>query len=144
MELAEVSVICSASSMIHEGFLDQFLTIIEGPFHLYGRDILSQGGELFFLERADQSRGVEHMNPDPGNVQETIGHCTSGIARGGHQHMDFLVHIPGIVAQEPGQEAGSHILESQGGPVKELQGIEVLFHLDQGGVKIDRILRNGA
>ena len=74
---------------IHEGILDQCLTVIENTINLNGGDVLSKCGELALLNGADFAFGVEHIDVDALNTEGTVGNCATCVARSSHEDVDF-------------------------------------------------------
>ena len=60
---------------IHEGGLDESLAVVEDAIDLYGGDVLAQGGELTFLNGRHLALGIEDIDVDALNTEESVGHC---------------------------------------------------------------------
>ena len=73
---------------VGEGFFDHLLAIVEGSLYFEGGDVLSEGGELEFLDAADLPGGVEDDDPDAFHVIEAAGDGAAGIAGGRDQYGD--------------------------------------------------------
>ena len=131
---------------IHEGSLHQGLAVIKDTVHLNRCDVLAQRGELAFLNGADLALGIEHIHVDALDAQETVGHRRARVAAGGHEHVDRRVGrgSPATISQEVLQQAGhkpsTYILEGQGGAVEQFQRVDVLLHLHDGTVELQRVV----
>ena len=105
---------------IHEGVLYHCLAIVEDAVHLDGGDVLSEGGELAFLDGRYLALGIEHIDVDALYAKEAVGNGRTGVARGGNEDIDealtslLLVEI----AQKACHKACADILEGEGGTME--------------------------
>ena len=60
--------------LVHEGFLDETLTVVEHTFHLKSRYVLTESGELFLLDEAYLVLWIENGYIDAGHAQESVGY----------------------------------------------------------------------
>jgi len=120
---------------ISESRFHQPLAVVESSVDFQGGDVPAQGRKLFFLDVAHLSGGIENDHVDALHPQEPVGHGAARVAGSGHQHGHRLVGSPQEVAEHPGHETGTYILEGQGGTMKQLQRPDVLRHPDYRAVK---------
>ena len=80
---------------VDECALHHALTVVECSVHLDGGNVFAQCGKLAFLDVAHFSFGVEYIDMDTFNTEESIGHGTSCVARCGYEHIGLLhaLHI---------------------------------------------------
>ena len=127
--------------LIHEGGLHQRLTVVERAVHLDGGDVPSQGGELLLLYLADLSLGVEHIDVNAFHAEEAVGHGTARVARSGYQYIYLLLaFLADEVAQQPGHEAGAHVLEGERRSVEEFERPDVFAHGHQRRIKLKGVI----
>ena len=111
-----------AQVAIQEGGLDQGLAVVEAAIDLQGGDVLSQGGELALLDGTDAPLGVEDEDMRAGNAQEAVRDGAAGVAGRGDEDIDIplLREMP----EETGHETGAYVLEGEGRPMEEFQGVD--------------------
>ena len=129
---------------VHEGGLDQALAVVEDAIDLEGGDVLAEGGELTLLDGRDLALGVEDIDVDAIDAEEAVGDGGTGVTGGCDEDVEaaspLAVRGSGRVLaykvlQEAGHEAGADILEGEGGPVEELEGVDIVLDVDHGGVE---------
>jgi hypothetical protein len=111
---------------VGERFLGEPLTVVERAFDGHREDVAAEGGELALLSRRDLAAWVEHRHPRPRDAVEGPGHGATGVSGGRHQHRRRLVAGGSHPGQQASQKASSHVLEGEGGTVKQLQQPQVL------------------
>ena len=114
--------------LVHEGALHHCLAIVEDTLHLYGGDVLPEGGELALLDGRDLALGIEHVDMDAGDTEETVGNGRTRIAGGGNKNIDQSVASLLLVeiAKQACHEACAHVLEGQCGSMEKFQGIDIV------------------
>ena len=121
---------------VHKGRLHQRLTVVEHAVHLDGGDVLAQRRELALLNRAYLALRIEHIDVDAVNAEEAVGNGRTRVATGSHEDVYrslsfFLFPLSSDkVLQQTRHKACADILEGEGGTMEELQGIDVVLHLD--------------
>ena len=85
MEFAEVKKRTLIELLVGEGLLDQALAIVEGAGDFEGGDVLTEGGELFFLGFADAFRRIKDNDADSGDAEKTVGDGTAGVTGSGNK-----------------------------------------------------------
>ena len=106
---------------IHESGLDEPLAVVKDAIDLDGGDIASECGELAFLDGRDLALGVEDVNVDALDTEESVGDGRARVARGGDEYVDRLVcPLIGLdeVLQQSRHEAGPYVLEGEGRAVE--------------------------
>ena len=99
--------------------LDQGLAVVEHTVYLDGGDVLSQCGELAFLDRTDLALGVEYIDVDAVDTKETVGDCRTRVTAGGDEHIDLSgTLLTDEILKEACHETGTDILECQGGTME--------------------------
>ena len=116
--------------LVHESRLDKRLAVVEHAIHFEGCDVLSEGGELAFLNLAYLPLRIEHIDVNAVNTEESIGYSRTCIARSSNEHVDFLLaFLTHEVLQQTGHEARAYILEGEGRAMEELQRVDVWLYL---------------
>ena len=116
----------AAKVRIQEGGLDQGLAVVETAIDLEGSDILSQGRELALLDGAHPAAGIQDEDVRAGDAQEAVRDGAPGVTGRGDEDID--IPLVGEMAEEPGHEPGADILEREGRPMEEFQGVDPFFH----------------
>ena len=106
---------------VGEGFFDHALAIVETSFYFEGGDVLSEGGELEFLDAAYFPGGVEDDNAYTFYIIETAGDGAAGVAGGRDEYGDGAGVILSEVSEAAAHEAGADVFECEGGTVEELE-----------------------
>ena len=80
------------------------------------------------------------------HAEEAIGHGTARVARGGYKNVDELgAFLSDEILQQTCHEAGTNVLEGEGGAVEEFQGVDRRGDLYNGTVErqglIDQVLQ---
>ena len=128
----------SVQLRIHEGILDQCLTVVEYTVYLNRSDVPAERGELTFLYLADLPFGVEDIYADAIHAEETVGNGRAGVAGGCYEHVDLLLSAAFLsdkVLQQACHEARAYILEGERRTVEEFQCVDVVFDRDDGTVE---------
>ena len=112
--------------IVQEGGLDQRLAVVEAAVDLQGGDVLPQGRELALLDGTDAPAGIQDEDMRSGDTQEAVGDGASRVTGRGDEDID--IPLAAEMAEEPGHEPGADVLESQGRPMEELQGVDSFFH----------------
>ena len=123
-----------AQVVIQERGLDQGLAVVEAAIDLQGCDVLPQGGELALLDRTDAALGIEDEDVRAGNAQEAVRDGAAGVAGRGDEDIDLAL-ILREMPQETGHEARTDVLESEGRPMEEFQGVNPLLHRNRRAVE---------
>ena len=126
---------------LHEGALDQRLTVIKHAVHLQCGDVAAQGGELALLDGAHLAFGIEHIHMYALYAQESVGYGRTRVAAGGHQHVhqSAVVGLVAVIAQQAGHKACAHVLECQGGAMEELEAVDAVGHAYGRHVERERV-----
>ncbi len=116
----------AAEVRVQEGGLDQGLAVVEAAVDLQGGDVLPQGGELGFLHGAYAAPGIQDEDVRARDAQEAVRDGAPGVTGCGDEDIDipFLGEVP----QETRHEAGADVLEGEGRPMEEFQGVDSFFH----------------
>ena len=77
---------------VHKSIFYQSLAIIEDTIHFQGCDVTAERCELTFLDFADLSLGIENVDVDAVDAQESIGDSRPRIAGGGNKHVYLVVN----------------------------------------------------
>ena len=124
---------------IDEGGLHQTLAIVESAIDFDGSDILAKSGKLTLLDGTDLTLGIEHIDVDALHSQETVGHSRTRVAGSGNEDIDdpspSLPRGRGEILQQTGHEAGTDVLESEGGTMEEFKAIDAFLDLHQWTVE---------
>ena len=136
----------AAEFFVHEGILHQCLTIVENAVYLNGGDVPPECCKLALLNLAHLSFGIEDVDVYALYTEESIGNGRTCVATCCNKHVDGgpfrLIRCLDKVLQESRHEAGTNILEGQRRAMKELQRIDVVLHLDDGGLERKRVADN--
>ena len=111
-----------------EDVLHAGLGIVKIALHgAHGHIFALLGHHLGPLHLADAAVGVEHADADAGNVPEAHQGGLAGVAGGGGEDQDILLHALGRLCrgEQLGEHGKGHILEGGGGATEQLQHAEI-------------------
>ena len=91
---------------------------------------------------ADLALGVEHVDVYAFNAEESVGHGTACVARGGNEDIDLFVSslTTDEVLEQTCHEACADVFEGECGTVKEFERIDIVLDLDCGYVKAEGVV----
>src|SRR5690606_19714512 len=95
--------------------------------------IFAESRELLFLQFADFSCRIEDDHFHARYFIKTIGYRTACISGGGDQHPDFFFSYQ--KTHQLGAKARPKVLKGQGGTMKQFQGKNVSFNVNQRCIK---------
>ena len=74
--------------LIHEGILDECLTVVEHAVHLKSCYVLPERRELALLYGADLSFRVEHIDVDAFHAKKAVGNSRTRVAARGNEDIN--------------------------------------------------------
>ena len=78
---------------VEERLFYECLAVVESAVNLDGGDVSADGGKLTFLNSGDLVFGIEHVDADAVDTEETVGHGRTCVAARGCEHVDLAAFV---------------------------------------------------